>query len=164
MNNNIVKEIEIARELMRDLNNPRYRLLKPEEKALLLKSLNDYEDSLTTKVLEDNINAKLMKEDGIDVEEIKLPKNNTPSVKYEFASSLDLVPLEAKIAYLKDIMNTYNQENTFQNNLNDEEFRVMLKAIKEYTCNLQKTYHKAKKKQNRDEDIYENKIQGVKTN
>ena len=33
----------------------------------------------------------------------------------------------------------------------------MLKAIKEYTCNLQKTYHKAKKKQNRDEDIYENK-------
>ena len=105
-----------------------------------------------------------MKEEGIDAEEIKLPKNNTPSVKYEFTSNLDLVSLEAKIAYLKDIMNTYNQENTFQNNLNDEEFRVMLKAIKEYACNLQKAYHQAKKKQNRDEDIYENKAQGVKTN
>ena len=71
MNNNIVKEIDIVRELMRDLNNPRYRLLNQAEKALILRALNDYEFSLKTEVLQHNINAKLMKEDGIDAEEIK---------------------------------------------------------------------------------------------
>ena len=116
------------------------------------------------KVLEDNINAKLMKEDGIEEEEIKVPRSNTSSVKYEFANSLDLVPDKAKIVYLKDIMNTYSQDDTFQDNLNDSEFRVLLKAIKEYACNLQIAYHQSKKKQNIDEDMYENKIQGVKTN
>ena len=164
MNNNIVKEIEIARELMRDLNNPRYRLLNQAEKALLLRALNDYEHSLTTEVLQHNINAKLMKEDGIEEEEIKVPRSNTSSVKYEFANSLDLVPDKAKIVYLKDIMNTYSQDDTFQDNFNDSEFRVLLKAIKEYACNLQIAYHQSKKKQNIDEDMYENKIQGVKTN
>ena len=164
MNNNIVKEIEIARELMKDLNNPRYRLLNQAEKALLLRALKDYEFSLKTEVLQHNINAKLMKEDGIDAEEIKVPKSNTSNVKYEFENSLDLVPDKAKIVYLKDIMNTYSQDDTFQDNLNDSEFRVLLKAIKEYACNLQIAYHQSKKKQNIDEDMYENKIQGVKTN
>lgn len=162
--NNIVKEIEIVRELKKDLNNPRYRLLNQTEKALLLKSLNDYEDSLTTKVLEHNINAKLMKEDGIEEEEIKVPRSNTSSVKYEFANSLDLVPDKAKIVYLKDILDTYSRGDAFHYNITDEEWRVLLKALREYACNLQIAYHQSKKKQNIDEDMYENKIQGVKTN
>ena len=48
MDNNIVKEIEIARELKKNLNNPCYRLLNQVEKTLILIALNDYEDNLTT--------------------------------------------------------------------------------------------------------------------
>lgn len=138
MDNNIVKEIEIARELMRDLNNPRYRLLNQAEKALLLRALDDYEHSLTNEVLQHNINAKLLREDGIDSEEIKLPRSNTSSVKYEFENSLDLVPDKAKIVYLKDILDTYSRGDAFHYNLTDEEWRVLLKALREYAHSLQK--------------------------
>ena len=158
MNNNIVKEIDIVREL----NNPRYRLLNQAEKALILKSLNDYEDSLTTKVLEHNINAKLMKEDGIE-EEIKVPRSNTSSVKYEFANSLDLVPDKAKIVYLKDILDNYSRGDAFHYNLTDEEWRVLLKALREYAHSLQILIQKAKRNQETYEDIFGSKPQEVKT-
>ena len=163
MNNNIVKEIEIARELMRDLNNPRYRLLNQAEKALILRALNDYEFSLKTEVLQHNINAKLMKEDGIDSEEIKLPRSNTSSVKYEFENSLDLVPDKAKIVYLKDILDTYSRGDAFHYNLADEEWRVLLKALREYAYNLQMLIQKAKRNQETYEDIFGSKPQEVKT-
>ncbi len=163
MNNNIVKEIDIVRELKKDLNNPRYRLLNQAEKALILKSLNDYEDSLTTKVLEHNINAKLMKEDGIEDEEIKVPRSNTSSVKYEFANSLDLVPDKAKIVYLKDILDNYSRGDAFHYNLTDEEWRVLLKALREYAHSLQILIQKAKRNQETYEDIFGSKPQEVKT-
>lgn len=163
MNNNIVKEIEIARELMRDLNNPRYRLLNQAEKALLLRALNDYEHSLTTEVLQHNINAKLMKEDGIYAEEIKVPRSNMPSVKYEFENSLDLVPDKAKIVYLKDILDTYSRGDAFHYNLTDDEWRVLLKALREYAHSLQILIQKAKRNQETYEDIFGSKPQEVKT-
>ena len=163
MNNNIVKEIEIARELMKDLNNPRYRLLNQAEKALILRALNDYEFSLKTEVLQHNINAKLMKEDGIDAEEIKVPKNNTPNVKYEFANSLYLVPAKAKIVYLKDILDTYSRGDAFHYNLTDEEWRVLLKALREYAHSLQILIQKARRNQETYEDIFGSKPQEAKT-
>ena len=161
MNNNIVKEIEIARELMRDLNNPRYRLLNQAEKALLLRALNDYEFSLTTEVLQHNINAKLMKEDGIDAEEIKVPRSNMPIVKYEFENSLDSA--KAKIVYLKDILDTYSRGDAFHYNLTDDEWRVLLKALREYAHSLQILIQKAKRNQETYEDIFGSKAQEVKT-
>ena len=162
MNNNIVKEIDIVRELKKDLNNPRYRLLNQAEKALLLRALNDYEHSLTTEVLQHNINAKLMKEDGIE-EEIKVPRSNTSSVKYEFANSLDLVPDKAKIVYLKDILDNYSRGDAFHYNLTDEEWRVLLKALREYAHSLQILIQKAKRNQETYEDIFGSKPQEVKT-
>ena len=163
MNNNIVKEIEIARELMKDLNNPRYRLLNQAEKALILRALNDYEFSLKTEVLQHNINAKLMKEDGIDAEEIKVPKSNTSNVKYEFENSLDLVPAKAKIVYLKDILDTYSRGDAFHYNLTDDEWRVLLKALREYAHSLQILIQKVKRHQETYEDIFGSKPQGAKT-
>ena len=163
MNNNIVKEIEIVRELKKYLNNPRYRLLNQAEKALLLKSLNDYEDSLTTKVLEHNINTKLMKEDGIDVEEIKVPRSNTSNVKYEFENSLDLVPAKAKIVYLKDILDTYSRGDAFHYNLTNDEWRVLLKALKKYAYSLERLIKDTKRNQKANEDVFESKHQEVKT-
>ncbi len=163
MNNNIVKEIEIARELMKDLNNPRYRLLNQAEKALLLRSLNDYEHSLNKLVSKRNNSAKLMREDGIDADEIRVPKNNIPNVKYEFENSLDRVSLESRVIYLKNIIDTYSRGNAFDYNLTDEELKVLLKALREYAHSLQILIQKAKRHQETYEDIFGSKPQEVKT-
>ena len=163
MNNNIVKEIEIARELMKDLNNPRYRLLNQAEKALILRALNDYEHSLNKLVSNRNNSAKLMREDGIDAEEIKVPKSNTSNVKYEFENSLDRVPFETKIIYLKDILDTYSRGAAFHYNLTDDEWRVLLKALREYAHSLESINKGINSNKKANEDVFEIEPQEVKT-
>ena len=81
----------------------------------------------------------------------------------EFENSLDLVPDKAKIVYLKDILDTYSRGDAFHYNLTDEEWRVLLKALREYAHSLQILIQKAKRHQETYEDIFGSKPQEVKT-
>lgn len=147
-----VEEIQIIRNLKMDLNNPRYNILKKEEKAIILKSLNDYEHSLINLVTQYNNNVKILNEEGIEAKEVEIPKLKEQTPNYEFADSLILASNKAKSVYLKDTIRIILAGDPSHHNLSEKEFKVLAYALKDYAFNLQI----ALSKQENNKDLYEN--------
>ena len=152
------EELQIVRRLKKDLNNPRYRFLGDESRALILNALVDYEHELINAIILYNNNVDLLNDMGINSEKIELPRADMEIVRYPFENSLFKVYNDVKAVYLKDLVDMYSRGNPQDYGFTEEELKVLLKSLKEYAFSLQTIMKQIKNNR----DIYNSLFEDTK--
>lgn len=152
------EELQIVRRLKKDLNNPRYRFLGDESRALILNALVDYEHELINAIILYNNNVDLLNDMGIKSEKIELPRADMEIVRYPFENSLFKVYNDVKAVYLKDLVDMYSRGNPQDYGFTEEELKVLLKSLKEYAFSLQTIMKQIKNNR----DIYNSLFEDTK--
>lgn len=153
------EELQIVRRLKKDLNNPRYRFLGDESRALILNALVDYEHELINAIILYNNNVDLLNDMGIRSDKIELPRADMEVVRYPFENSLFKVYNDVKAVYLKDLVDMYSRGNPQDYGFTEEELKVLLKSLKEYAFSLQSIMKQVKNNR----DIYNSLFEDSKT-
>ncbi len=152
------EELQIVRRLKKDLNNPRYRFLGDESRALILNALVDYEHELINAIILYNNNVDLLNDMGIKSEKVELPRADMEVVRYPFENSLFKVYNDVKAVYLKDLVDMYSRGNPQDYGFTEEELKVLLKSLKEYAFSLQTIMKQIKNNR----DIYNSLFEDTK--
>ena len=126
-NKDRLERIEVIREVRRKLGNFNFQ---NEEKSIILKSLNDYENTLTIDITRSINNIKEFETLGIshDIEVINVPIDINKPTYPEFANLYINESLELSITRLGNLINQISYLDIF-----DDEKRVLLESLKEYS-------------------------------
>lgn len=138
-NKDRLERIEVIREVRRKLGNLN---LKDEEKALILKTLNDYEHSLTTDIARSINNIKEFETLGIlhDIEIVEVPLEMDKPNYPELINLNLLDSLETRFLRLQKLL---PKVSTLE--ILDDERRVLLESLKDYSYELQLLIQERKK-------------------
>lgn len=149
-NSEILKKIELVREVRRDLGS--FRFLTNEEKAMTLKALNDYEFTLEQDITRNLNTKKELDAEGIpnDIEVVEVPLDTNRPLYKEFSEAGSYEELDANIIRLVDAL---FKAPSFD--LEDSKKKVLLEALKEYVKYLQNLKLKQDNNRNNYPELYQ---------